>query len=159
MMGERTVMQEVLFYNFRIEDHVPGDYLLRGIDRFFDLAGIREHLNPFYSSMGRPSIDPEMMVRMLIVGYAWASGRSGGCPRKCVSLSPIAGSVGSISMVRCPITRPSRITGTDASATATGCASCSRQPWSAAWPRGWSAPRALRQAQGIIQGRYQPESG
>jgi transposase len=69
MMGERTVMQEALFYSFRIEDHVPGDHLLRAIDRFVDLAGIREHLKPFYSSMGRPSIDPELMIRMLIVGY------------------------------------------------------------------------------------------
>lgn len=69
MMGERTVMQEALFYSFRIEDHVPGDHLLRAIDRFVDLSGIREHLKPFYSAMGRPSIDPELMIRMLIVGY------------------------------------------------------------------------------------------
>ncbi|WP_298305560.1 IS1182 family transposase [uncultured Erythrobacter sp.] len=69
MMGERTVMQEALFYSFRIEDHVPGDHLLRSIDRFVDLDGIREHLKPFYSSMGRPSIDPELMIRMLIIGY------------------------------------------------------------------------------------------
>ena len=69
MMGEQTVMQEALFYSFRIEDHVPGDHLLRAIDRFVDLAGIREHLKPFYSDMGRPSIDPELMIRMLIVGY------------------------------------------------------------------------------------------
>ncbi|WP_239806810.1 transposase [Croceicoccus hydrothermalis] len=69
MMGERTVMQEALFYSFRIEDHVPGDHLLRSIDRFVDLDGIREHLKPFYSSTGRPSIDPELMIRMLIIGY------------------------------------------------------------------------------------------
>src|SRR5690606_30605311 len=69
MMGERTVMQEALFYSFRIEDHVPADHLLRSIDQFVDLTGIREHLKPYYSSTGRPSIDPELMVRMLIVGY------------------------------------------------------------------------------------------
>ena len=69
MMGERTVMQEALFYSFSIEDHVPADHLLRSIDRFVDLDGIRVHLKPFYSSTGRPSIDPELMVRMLIVGY------------------------------------------------------------------------------------------
>ena len=69
MMGERTVMQEALFYSFRIEDHVPEDHLLRSIDRFVDLDGIREHLKPFYSSMGRPSIDPELMIRMLLIGY------------------------------------------------------------------------------------------
>ncbi len=69
MMGERTVIQGALFYSFRIEDHVPGDHLLRSIDRFVDLSGIREHLKPFYSETGRPSIDPEPMIRMLIIGY------------------------------------------------------------------------------------------
>lgn len=47
MMGERTVMQERLFYSFRIEDHVPEDHLLRSIDRFVDLTSIREYLKPF----------------------------------------------------------------------------------------------------------------
>ena len=69
MMGERTVVQEALFYSFSIENHVPPDHLLRSIDRFVDLAGIREHLRPFYSETGRPSIDPELLIRMLIVGY------------------------------------------------------------------------------------------
>ena len=69
MMGERTEMQEALFYNFRIEDHVPADHLLRSIDRFVDLSDIREYLKPFYSETGRPSIDPELMIRMLLIGY------------------------------------------------------------------------------------------
>ena len=69
MMGERTVMQESLFYEFSLERHVPHDHLLRSIDRFVDLSVIREHLRPFYSPIGRPSIDPELMIRMLIVGY------------------------------------------------------------------------------------------
>ena len=69
MMGERTVAQEALFYSFSLERHVPADHMLRSIDRFVDLSGIREHLKPFYSEMGRPSIDPELMIRMLIVGY------------------------------------------------------------------------------------------
>lgn len=43
--------------------------LLRSIDRFVDLAGLREHLRPYYSETGRPSIDPELMIRMLIIGY------------------------------------------------------------------------------------------
>jgi transposase len=68
MMGERRV-QEALFYEFSLEQHVPADHLLRLIDRFVDLSGIREHLRPFYSEVGRPSIDPELMIRMLIVGY------------------------------------------------------------------------------------------
>src|SRR5829696_10530324 len=68
MMGERRV-QEALFYEFSLEQHVPADHLLRSIDRFVDLSGIREHLRPFYSEVGRQSIDPALMIRMLIVGY------------------------------------------------------------------------------------------
>ena len=47
------------------------DHLLRSIDRFVDLSGVREHLRPYYSSVGRPSVDPELMIRMLIVGYCF----------------------------------------------------------------------------------------
>jgi transposase len=69
MIGERTVAQEALFYSFSIELHVPEDHLLRSIDRFVDLSGVPEHLRPFYSDIGRSSIDPELMIRMLIIGY------------------------------------------------------------------------------------------
>jgi len=58
-----------LFYDFCLDDHVPGDHMLRGIDRFLDLGDIREKLKPFYRSIGRPSIDPELTMRMLLVGY------------------------------------------------------------------------------------------
>jgi len=69
MMGERAVAQESLFYSFSLERHVPADHLLRSIDRFVDLASIREHLRSFYSETGRPSIDPELLIRMLLIGY------------------------------------------------------------------------------------------
>ena len=69
MMGERQTDQPELFYGFSLERHVPLDHLLRSIDRFVDLGEIREQLRPFYSDMGRPSIDPELMIRMLIIGY------------------------------------------------------------------------------------------
>ena len=71
MMGERRVMQEALFYGFSLEQHVPDDHLLRKIDRFVDLSEVRAHLGPYYSDVGRPSIDPELMIRMLIVGYGF----------------------------------------------------------------------------------------
>ena len=71
MMGERRVMQEALFYGFSLERHVPDDHLLRRIDRFVDLSELRAHLGPYYSDVGRPSIDPELMIRMLIVGYCF----------------------------------------------------------------------------------------
>lgn len=68
MMGPRQVEQGALFYNFSIDAHVPADHLLRSIDRFVDLSELRRDLAPFYSSTGRPSVDPELMIRMLIVG-------------------------------------------------------------------------------------------
>jgi transposase len=71
MMGSQTSGQERLFYSFNLDDHIPANHLLRGIDRFLDLNELREHLAPFYSHTGRPSIDPELMVRMLIVGYCF----------------------------------------------------------------------------------------
>jgi transposase len=70
MMGERKVDQGKLFYEFSLERHVPQDHLLRSIDRFVDLEGVRAHLGSFYSPIGRPSIDPELMIRMLLVGYS-----------------------------------------------------------------------------------------
>jgi transposase len=69
MMGERQTDQPELFYGFSLERHVPADHLLRSIDRFVDLGDIREQLRPYYSDTGRPSIDPELMIRMLIIGY------------------------------------------------------------------------------------------
>src|SRR5271165_965566 len=71
MMGKRRVMQEALFYGFSLERHVPDNHMLRKIDRFVDLSEVRAHLEPYYSSTGRPSIDPELMIRMLIVGYSF----------------------------------------------------------------------------------------
>ena len=55
MMGERQTDHPALFYEFSLERHVPGDHLLRSIDRFVDLGDIREQLRPFYSDTGRPS--------------------------------------------------------------------------------------------------------
>ena len=69
MMGPRQVEQGALFYNFSIDAHVPADHLLRSIDRFVDLSELRRDLAPFYSSLGRPSVDPELMIRMPIIGY------------------------------------------------------------------------------------------
>jgi len=71
MMGRREVEQAALFYEFSLERHIPTDHLLRSIDRFVDLEPVRRDLAPFYSSIGRPSIDPELMIRMLLVGYCF----------------------------------------------------------------------------------------
>lgn len=69
MLGPKQEAQGALFYEFSIDDHVPQDHLLRSIDRFVDLSSIRRHLSEFYSHTGRPSIDPELLIRMLLVGY------------------------------------------------------------------------------------------
>ena len=61
-MGQQTGLQERLFYEFRLEDWVPVDHLLRKIDGVLDLSGLRHQLGPFYSHTGRPSVDPELMV-------------------------------------------------------------------------------------------------
>jgi len=70
MMGRQDVGQAPLFYSFNLEDHVPANHLLRGIDQFLDLSELHQHLAPHYSHTGRPSIDPALMIRMLIVGYS-----------------------------------------------------------------------------------------
>ncbi len=69
MMGPRQVAQAALFYEFSLEGHVPDDHMLRLIDRFVDPSDPRQYLASFYSSTGRPSIDLELMIRMLLIGY------------------------------------------------------------------------------------------
>jgi transposase len=71
MMGFQTDSQERLFYSFNLEDHVPQNHLLRGINQYLDLNELHQHLSAHYSHTGRPSIDPELMIRMLIIGYSF----------------------------------------------------------------------------------------
>lgn len=68
MMGTQDAPAQ-LFYDFDLERHLPAEHMLREIDHFLDMDGMREALRPFYSSLGRPSIDPELIIRMLIIGY------------------------------------------------------------------------------------------
>ena len=71
MMGRQAVDQSQLFYLFNLEKRIPERHLLRRVNPTVTriLAELREKLDPFYSEIGRPSIDPELMIRMLIVGY------------------------------------------------------------------------------------------
>ena len=68
MMGIQSAPEQ-FFYDFCLEDHVPDDHMLRQIDPFLDIGEVRAILRPYYSHLGRPSIDPELMIRMLIIGY------------------------------------------------------------------------------------------
>lgn len=72
MMGHRKADQNRLFYSFNLDDQTPQNHLLRGIDQCLDLSDLRKQLADHYSHTGRPSIDPELMIRMLIVGYCYA---------------------------------------------------------------------------------------
>src|SRR5215216_958584 len=73
MMGRQIGDQASLFYEFRLDDRVPKSHLLRRINVFVTavLADMHEQLKPYYSEIGRPSVDPELMMRMLIVGYCY----------------------------------------------------------------------------------------
>jgi len=71
MMGQLPAQQNALFYEFCLEGHIPEDHLLRQIDQFLNFDQARIHLDPFYSHTGRPSIDPELMIRMLLIGYCY----------------------------------------------------------------------------------------
>jgi transposase len=70
MIGLQTDQQKRLFYSFDLEEQVPQNHLLRGINRHLDLSEFRQHLSEYYSHTGRPSIDPELIIRMLIIGYS-----------------------------------------------------------------------------------------
>ena len=72
MMGLRSRDQGQLFYSFNLEEVVPADHLVRAIAGVLDLSWVRAELAPHYSHTGRPSIDPVLMIRMLIVGYVFA---------------------------------------------------------------------------------------
>ena len=72
MMGRLERDQERLFYEYRLDDLVPADHLARKVDAVLDLSWLRAELAPYYSHTGRPSVDPELMLRMLIVDTVFA---------------------------------------------------------------------------------------
>src|SRR5712675_153257 len=72
MMGRREGGQGQFFYAFDLDEVVPRDHLVRQIDALLDLSWVHKELSPYYSNTGRPSIDPVLMIRMLIVGYVFA---------------------------------------------------------------------------------------
>ena len=124
MMGRQTGDQSQLIYLFNLERRIPAGHLLRRINPVVSriLLELRDKLAPFYSGIGRPSIDPELMIRMLIIGYCTASAPSGGCARRLSFTLRTAGFVASILTTRCRITRRSRSIGMAGFAIATFCA-------------------------------------
>src|ERR1700730_3542718 len=75
MMGRKYREQANFFYEFRLDDMIPKGHLLRRINVFVRsvLGDLHEQLGPFYSAIGRPSIDPELLIRMLVVGYCFGT--------------------------------------------------------------------------------------
>jgi len=82
MMGERTVMQEALFYGFSLERHVPNDHMLRKIDRFVDLSGVRNHLAPYYRHFSIQSLLNPSSLRSVdpVRRRSWTVKGSSGSP-------------------------------------------------------------------------------
>jgi transposase len=72
MMGRREGGQGQFFYEFNLDEVVPAEHLVRRIDAVLDLGWVHKELAPYYSRTGRPSIDPVLMIRMLILGYVFA---------------------------------------------------------------------------------------
>src|SRR5467141_1597710 len=71
MMGRLERDQEQLFYSFCLEEVVPDDHQVRAIATVLDLSWVYGELSPHYPALGRPSVDPVLMIRMLILGYAF----------------------------------------------------------------------------------------
>jgi transposase len=72
MMGRQNNDQGPLFYEFCLDEAVPADHLVRKIDAILDLSWVYAELAPHYPALGRPSVDPVLMIRMLIMGYVFA---------------------------------------------------------------------------------------
>jgi hypothetical protein len=111
MMGQHD-RSEALFYYFRLEDQVPETHLLRLIERHISFAFVREKLKASYSDTGRPSIDPELLLRILLIGYLYGIS-SGNWWRNCACTWRGAGSPVWVSIRRSRITPRSPKTGMD----------------------------------------------
>ena len=89
MMGQHT-RSESLFYYFRLEDQVPENHLLRLVDKHVDFGFVRKRLKDSYSETGRPSIDPELLLRILLIGYLYGVSSERKLveePRECIALA------------------------------------------------------------------------
>jgi Transposase domain (DUF772) len=134
MMGRLKSDQGQLFYEFHLGDAVPEDHLVRKIDGALDLSWLRSELAPHYSLMGRPSIDPELMIRMLVVGYVFAI-RSERLICREVQVN-LAYRWFSVSRMLCRIIRRSRVPGTSVFVKGMFSAGCSSGSSKRALPRG-----------------------
>ena len=145
MMGRREEGQGQFFY-FDLDKVVPPDHLVRQIDGLLDLSWVHKELAPYYSHTGRPSIDPVLMIRMLIVGYVFAlRSERRLCAEVQVNLAYRwfckLGRTGS------PITLYSAVRGTNAFGRATLFVGSSRVSWQCALGPGWLGAKRSRSMQ------------
>ena len=143
-MGRLKHEQEQLFYEFKLDEVVPDDHLVREIAAVLDLSWVHAELAPYYSPLGRPSIDPVLMIRMLIIGYVFAIRSERLLCREVQVNLAYRWFCGLTSRTRFRIIRHSRVPVMSASVTATFSA------WSSSvWLRrvfrpGWSAVKGSR---------------
>src|SRR6201984_2134496 len=144
MMGRQERGQGQFFYAFDLDEVVPPDHLVRQIDAVLDLSWVHKELTPYYSHTGRPSIDPVLMIRMLLVGYVFAIRSERNCAPKCRSISPIDGSASSASRTGFLTIRYSAVRDMSAFARARRYAGYLRAWWRSASPLAWLAGRHFR---------------
>ena len=132
MMGQQ-IRTESLFYYFRLEDQIPEDHLLRLIDQHIDLSFVRERLKNSYSGTGRPSIDPEVLLRLLLLGYLYGITSERRLLEEVRMHRPIVGSRGWTSSKRFRITRRSPRTGTGAFVSRECFGRCSKKSCDVVW--------------------------
>lgn len=129
MLGPKQEAQTALFYKLSLENHVQQDHLLRSIDRFVDLSDIRQYLAEIYSHTGRPSIDPDFLIRMLLVGYCLGIRRSGGCAKMFILTSLTGGSAVLICLIPCPTIQRFARSDMDGYPKVIRCAIYLKRPW------------------------------
>ncbi len=144
MMGRRGDGQGQFFYSFDLDEVVPADHLVRRIDAVLDLSWVHEELAPYYSHTGRPSIDPVLMIRMLLVGYIFAiRSERQICSEVQVNLA-YRWFASSPSRTGSPIIRCSAAPGMSAFVRAMPCGGYLRVWWRRVSRRDWSAVKPFR---------------
>ena len=144
MMGRLNHDQGELFYSFCLEEAIPDDHLVRKVAAVLDLSWVHAELAAHYPDNGRPSIDPELMIRMLIIGYVFAIPRGERCAGMCKRTWPIAGSVDFQSRTISLITLRSHAPAMSGSVTVTFSAVSSSRWWKPALRQALSAAKGLR---------------
>jgi Transposase domain (DUF772) len=145
MMGRLNHDQGRLFYSFCLEEAVPEDHLVREVAAVLDLSWVHAELAPHYPDNGRPSIDPELMIRMLIIGYVFAiRSERALCRDVQVNLAYPVGSADFQSRTRSLIILRSRAPTMSGSVTVTFSAVSSSMSWKRALQQDWSAAKGLR---------------